>query len=164
MANNLTERHPSFCALIDRSLAGAATAQEEQSLREHLAGCVGCAEHLEATRRGIAALENFSFVIDRSLDDKVLAAVAARAQQLETNRMRRRQMGWGGLLALLLTGGGSFAASRLGGMAAPVLHLAPAQMQFGLTAFWITPSIFFCLLLLLLPALHTGLGSLKGVS
>ena len=156
--------HPSFCALIDKSLAGAASPQEEQTLREHLAACAPCAEHLEASRRIVAGLEGFSFDLGAALDGKVLAAVALRAQQLETSRIRRRQMGWGGLLALLLTAAGSFAASRLGGLAAPALHLDPAQMRLGLTAFWITPSLFICLLLLLLPTFHTGLGSRKGLS
>ena len=156
--------HPSFCALIDKSLAGAASPQEEQTLREHLAACAPCAEHLEATRRVVAGLEGFSFALGPGLDHQVLAAVALRARQLETSRIRRRQMGWGGLLALLLTAAGSFAASRLGGLAAPALHLDPAQMRLGLTAFWITPSLFICLLLLLLPTFHTGLGSRKGLS
>lgn len=160
-------RHPSFCALcylIDKSLAGAATPQEEQSLREHLAVCAPCAEHLEASRRVVAGLEGFSFALGPALDSKVLAAVTLRAQQLETNRARRRQMGWGGLLALLLTAVGSLAASRLGSLAGPALHLDPAPMRFALAAFWVTPSLFVCLLLLLLPTLHVGRSSRKGFS
>lgn len=157
-------RHPSFCAIIDKSLAGAASPAEEQSLRDHLAGCAPCAEHLEATRRAITGLEGFSFALGPALDARVHAAVALRAQQLETSRVRRRRMGWGGLLALVLTAVGSFAASQLGGLAAPALHLDPAQLRFGLTAFWITPSIFFCLLLLLLPAFQAGLSNKKGIS
>jgi hypothetical protein len=73
-------------------------------------------------------------------------------------------MGWGSLLALLLTAAGSFAASRLGSLAAPALHLDPAQMRFGLAAFWITPSLFICMLLLLLPTLHGSLSNKKGFS
>jgi anti-sigma factor RsiW len=160
-------RHPSFCALcylIDKSLAGATTLQEEQTLREHLATCAPCAEHLEASRRVVAGLEGFSFALGPALDSKVLAAVTLRAQQLETNRARRRQMGWGGLLALLLTAIGSFAASRLGSLAGPALHLDPAPMRFALAAFWVTPSLFVCLLLLLLPTLHVGRSSRKGFS
>ncbi len=156
-------RHASFCALIDRSLAGVASPAEEKSLREHLAACAPCAEHLEATRRAIAGLEGFSFALGPAMDSKVHAAIALRAQQLETSRIRRRRMGWGGLLALVLTAVGSFAAAQLGGLAAPALHLDPAQMRFGLTAFWITPSVFFCLLLLLLPAFHARTGSRKGL-
>jgi anti-sigma factor RsiW len=156
--------HPSICALIDKSLAGAASPQEEQSLREHLASCAPCAEHLEATRRVVAGLEGFSFALGPGLDHQVLAAVALRAQQLETSRIRRLQMGWGSLLALLLTAAGSFAASRLGSLAAPALHLDPAQMRFGLAAFWITPSLFICMLLLLLPTLHGSLSNKKGFS
>ena len=156
-------RHPSFCGLIDKSLAGAATPQEEQTLRQHLATCAPCAEHLDASRRVVAGLEGFSFALGPALDSKVMAAVALRAQQLETSRIRRRQMGWGGLLALLLTVVGSLAVSRLGSLAGPALHVDPAQMRLGLTAFWITPSVFVCLLLLL-PGFHAGLGTRKGAS
>jgi anti-sigma factor RsiW len=159
-----SNRHPTFCALIDKSLAGAATPEEEQSLREHLAGCAPCAEHLDATRRVVSGLEGFSFDPGPALDNKVLAAVALRAQELETSRVRRRQMGWGGLLALLLTAVGSLAASRLGSLAGPALHLDPAPIRFALAAFWITPSLFVCLLLLLLPGFHAGSSGRKGVS
>lgn len=162
--SNIEARHASFCALIDKSLAGAASPAEEQSLREHLAACAPCAEHLETTRRAIAGLEGFSFALGPALDNKVLAAVAVRAQQLETSRVRRRQMGWGALLALLLTAVGSLAASRLGGLAAPALHLDAGLMRFGLIAFWITPSVFVCLLLLLLPMSLHQWNSRKGVS
>ena len=160
----IDSRHPSICALIDKSLAGAATPQEEQALREHLSACAPCAEHLEATRRVVAGLEGFSFEVGPALDGKVHAAVALRAQQLETSRIRRRQMAWGGLLALLLTAVGSLAASRLGSLAGPALHLDPAQMRFGLTAFWIMPSLFICMLLLLLPAFYAGISGKKGLS
>jgi anti-sigma factor RsiW len=156
-------RHPSFCGLIDKSLAGAATPQEEQTLRQHLATCAPCAEHLDASRRVVAGLEGFSFALGPALDSKVHAAIALRAQQLEASRIRRRQMGWGGLVALLLTVVGSLAVSRLGSLAGPALHVDPAQMRLGLTAFWITPSVFVCLLLLL-PAFHAGLGTRKGAS
>ena len=164
MQTDSVSRHPSFCALIDKSLAGAATLQEEQSLRQHLAACAPCAEHLEATRRVVAGLEGFSFAPGPATDGKVLAAVTLRAQQLETSRIRRRQMGWGGLLALVLTAVGSLGASRLGSLAGPALHLDPVQMRFGLAAFWITPSLFVCMLLLLLPALHVHLSNKKGFS
>ena len=150
--------------LIDKSLVGAASPQEKQTLREHLVACAPCAEHLEASRRIVAGLEGFSFALGPALDSKVLAAVTLRAQQLETSRIRRRQMGWGGLLALLLTAIGSFAASQLGSLAAPALHLDPAQMRFGLAAFWITPSLFICLLLLLPPASLNQWSSKKGLS
>jgi anti-sigma factor RsiW len=157
-------RHASFCALIDKSLAGAATPQEEQTLRQHLTACAPCAEHLDATRRVVAGLEGFSFDPGPALDSRVHAAVALRAQQLETSRIRRRQMGWGGLVALLLTILGSLVASRLGSLAAAALHLDPAQMRLGLAAFWITPSLFVCMLLLLLPGFHAGSSGRKGVS
>jgi len=60
-----SNRHPTFCALIDKSLAGAATPEEEQSLREHLAGCAPCAEHLDATRRVVSGLRRVASAAGR---------------------------------------------------------------------------------------------------
>ena len=153
MQTDSAARHPSFCALIDKSSWPAQPRPPRSNRCANTWPPVPRArEHLEATRRAIAGMEGFPFAVGPSLDNQVLAAIAVRAQQLETNRIRRRQMGWSALLALVLTAVGSLAASRVGSLAAPALHLDAAQMRFGLVAFWITPSVFVCLLLLLLPA------------
>jgi predicted anti-sigma-YlaC factor YlaD len=146
--------HASIRRLIDQSLAGAASAQEpqaQQALREHLSTCAACRQHLDLSNRAIAGLGDFSFPLDPGLDSKVLAAVAARAQQLEAAHLQRKRLWTTSCLALVLTIIGSFAATQLGSLAAPVFHFQPAQLHLGLAAFWIAPSVCFCLLFLLLP-------------
>jgi anti-sigma factor RsiW len=160
-----TERHATICNLIDKSLAGATSPAEEQSLCEHLATCAACAEYLEASNRAIAGLNGFRFEVDPGLESKVLASLAARARQMEAKHARRGAPGgWTWLAAVALTVAGSFAALQLGGIAASFLHIEPAQLQVGLTTFWILPSFFVCLLLLLLPATSSSRLNEKGLS
>ena len=159
-----TERHAPICHLIDKSLAGAATPQEEQTLREHLGTCSACSEYLEASNRAVAGLDGFRFEMDPALESKVLASLTARAQQLETAGISRRRLWMGCLAALALTLVGSIAALLLGDIAAPVFHVEPMQLQVGLTAFWIVPSFFVCLLFLLLPASSLARTDEKGLS
>jgi predicted anti-sigma-YlaC factor YlaD len=155
--------HPSFRRIIDQSLAGAASPQQQQTLREHLATCAACQQYLDASNRAIAALEDFSFTVDPALDSKVLASLAERAQQLEAARIQRQRLGWTSCLALLLTVTGSVAAAQLCSLAAATFHLEPAQLHLGLATFWITPSVLICMLLLL-PGFQAVLGSRKGLS
>jgi predicted anti-sigma-YlaC factor YlaD len=159
--------HSLFRQVIDQSLAGESLEpqdpQAQQALREHLHTCAACQHYLDASNRAIAALGDFSFAIDPALDNKVLASIAARAQQLEAASLHRRRLGTTSLLALALTIVGSIAASQLGTLAAPVFHIDPAQLHLGLATFWIAPSVLICLLLLL-PGFQVVLGSRKGLS
>jgi putative zinc finger protein len=143
--------HGSIRQLIDQSLAGAASSDEQQTLREHLLTCADCSEYLEASNRAIAALRGFSFEVDPGLDSRVLASLTHRAQQVEDRHLQRSRMWQGGIVALLLTMFGSFAATQLGARAAAFWHLSAAQLHLGLAAFWIAPSLSICLLFLLLP-------------
>ena len=43
------DRHQRIRHIIDQSLAGAASSQEEQTLREHLLTCAQCKEYLDAS-------------------------------------------------------------------------------------------------------------------
>jgi predicted anti-sigma-YlaC factor YlaD len=159
--------HSLFRQIIDQSLAqslgGAPSPQDQQTLREHLPTCAACQHYLDASSRAIAALGDFSFAIDPALEGKVLASIAARAQQLEAASLHRRRLWTTSLLAVVLTIVGSIAASQLGTLAAPALHIDPAQLHLGLATFWIAPSVLICLLLLL-PGFQTVLGSRKGLS
>ena len=150
--------------LIDKSLAGAASQEEEQSLRAHLATCPECSEYLEASNRAITGLDGFRFEVDPALEGKVLASLAARAQQLEAKHTQRGRLWATCVLAIALTVAGSFVASQLGGLAATAFHIQPAQLQVGVTAFWILPSFFICLLFLLLPASLSSRVTEKGLS
>jgi hypothetical protein len=155
------DRHESICHIVDKSLAGAASAEEEQTLGQHLRTCTPCSEYLEASQRAIAGLGGFSFDVNPELQERVLASV--ERQSLEEKRRQPITL-WGNrLVALLLTVAGSFTASRLASPAAEVFHLQPAKIHFGLLAFWIVPSVCFCLLYLLLTG-SSGWTNKEGLS
>jgi hypothetical protein len=143
-----TDRHQPICHLIDKSLVGAASLEEEQTLREHLLACTACNEYLAASHRAIAGLGGFSFEVDPGLEEKVLASLAR--QQSDSKQNHSMPVWWSRLAALVLTIAGSFAVSRLADRAAPVLHMQATQIQLGLAAFWIAPSVCFFLLFLVL--------------
>jgi predicted anti-sigma-YlaC factor YlaD len=156
--------HEAARAAIDKSLAGAASAAEEHSLREHLAACAACSEYLEVGRQAIAGLGGLRFEVDPTLDLRVMASLAARAEQLEAKRAARARFGWSCGLALLLTSTGSFTVALLGGHAAAAFHVTPAQLQFGLATFWVAPSLCVCLLFALLPWFANGRSNKEGMS
>jgi predicted anti-sigma-YlaC factor YlaD len=158
------DRHESICHIIDKSLLGTASVQEEQSLRDHLPTCARCRDYLNACNRTIRSLEGFRFEIDPGLDRKVLASLALRARQLETTRINRKQLWWSCFIALMLTVVGSFVALQLGALVAAVFQVESAQVQFGLVALWIAPSLCFCALFLLLPVSLPRRINKKGLS
>jgi hypothetical protein len=150
-ADHHENRHEEICHIIDRSLVGSASSLEEQALREHLPTCVACQEYLNASHRAITGLGGFSFEVNPDLQQKVLAALTVRAQQLASEGAGQRPMLWVFPAALVLTICGSLVAMRFSGLAGAVFHLQPALMHFGLLALWIVPSFCFCLLF---PILH----------
>jgi hypothetical protein len=158
------DRHQEIRHIIDRSLAGAASSQEEQTIREHLLTCVACQEYLNASHQAIAGLGGFSFEVNPDLHGKVLAAITLRAQQLEASKIERRPMVWSYLTALVLTVTGSFAAARFSGLAGAVFHLEPEPLHVGLLALWVVPSLCFCLLFPILHRLSAGWMNEKGLS
>ncbi len=143
-----TDRHQPIRQMIDKSLVGTASLQEQQTLREHLLVCSSCNEYLGASHRAIAGLGGFSFDVDPALQERVLASLAQ--QPGETRRILPMPLWWSRVAALVLTMAGSLAASRLAGLAAPVFRLQAAQIQLGVAAFWIVPSVCFCLLFFVL--------------
>jgi hypothetical protein len=143
-----TDRHQPICHIIDKSLVGTASLKEQQTLREHLLVCTSCNEYLGASHRAIASLGGFSFDVDPALRERVLVSLAR--QPSETKRIVPMPVWWNCVVALVLTMAGSFAASRLAGLAAPVFRLQAAQIQLGVVAFWIAPSVCFCLLFFVL--------------
>jgi anti-sigma factor RsiW len=155
------DRHQPICEIIDKSLVGTASLQEEQALREHLGTCTACNEYLETSNRAIAGLGGFSFAVDPGLEERVLASLARR--QLDAKQIRPVPLWWSRLVALVLTVTGSLAAYRVAGLTAPLLQVEPAQIQMGLIAFWIAPSVCLCLLLLLFPVSPTSWMNKKGL-
>jgi predicted anti-sigma-YlaC factor YlaD len=158
------DRHQEIRHIIDRSLVGAASSQEEQTLREHLPSCAACQGYLKASHQAIAGLEGFSFEVNPDLHGRVLSALTLRAQQLETTRVQQRPMLWSYLAALVLTVAGSFTAARFSGLAGAVFHIDPEPLHIGLLALWIVPSLCFCLLFPVLHRLSVGWTNEKGLS
>jgi hypothetical protein len=151
-----TDPHATIRDIIDKTLAGGASPEDEPSLREHLPTCAPCQEYLGAGSRVIDGLGGFSFDIDPGLEQKVLWSLSVRAQQLETAQFHRRRIVWscGGALVLLVTG--SFLALELGHLVAASLNLPLMQVQRLLLALWVLPSLCLSLLFPVLPLLSHG--------
>ena len=149
-----TDPHATFRDVIDKTLAGGASPEEDPSLQEHLAACAQCQEYLSAGTRVIASLGGFSFDVDPGLEQKVLWSLIVRAQQLETARVsspaNRVGLRWrpgvadDGLLRLLL---------QFGNLVAAALNLPPMQVQRLLLLVWVIPSLCLSLLFPILPVL-----------
>jgi len=148
-----TDDHQSFQHMIDESLAGAISAEKERFLREHLDTCAPCQEYLSASNRVIASLEGFSFEVNPTLNARVLASLRLRAQQLQAAQPGRRRWLLISLAAVVLTMGGSFVDLQFGRLIAAVFDIQRTQVQRGLLAFWIVPSLCALLLFPLLPLL-----------
>jgi hypothetical protein len=146
-----SDGHERFRHMIDETLAGPV--QQEESLREHLQACAPCQDYLAATNRVIAGLGGFSFAVDPGLNAKVSASLRLRAQQIKATQPGRRQLVLICMLALMLTAAGSLFDLRLSGLIASVLDLQRMQVQQGLIAFWIIPSLCLLLLFPILPLL-----------
>ena len=97
------DRHQRICHIIDRCLAGAASLQEEQTLREHVLTCAQCKKYLDASQRVIAGLGGFSFEVNPDLHGRVIAAIGLRAKQLESQRIKHIPLWWTYSAALMLT-------------------------------------------------------------
>jgi hypothetical protein len=147
------DHHESFQHMIDESLAGSISAEREQFLREHLDTCAPCQEYLSASNRVIAGLGGFSFEVDPSLNAKVFASLRLPAQQLQAAQPGRRRWLLISLAAVVLTMGGSFVDLQFGRLIASVFDIRRTQVQQGLLAFWIVPSLCVLLLFPLLPLL-----------
>jgi hypothetical protein len=157
--------HNAMRHIIDKALVGEASAQEQQSLREHLRACAQCERYADDGRRAIAGLSGFSFgpfAGDPGLQAKVRAALDLRAQQLEAAQPGRRRIARTCIIALLLTAVGSLAAFQIGGPLAGLLSLRPSQAQAGLLALWILPSLCFSLFLPVLLLLSARSAKTKG--
>ena len=162
--------HNAMRHIIDKSLVGEASAQEQQSLREHLRTCAQCERYADDGRRAIAGLSGFSFAgfaTDPGLQAKVHTALDQRMQQLQAARPSRQRPNYQSVVqvsiaALLLTIVGSFGALHVGNPLAAVLHLPLAQAQAGLFTFWIAPSWCFALLLPVLLLVSARSANRKG--
>lgn len=160
--------HHAMRELIDKSLAGEASAQglssqEQHALGEHLRACAQCESYASDGRRAIAALSGFAFTADPGSQEKIHAALALRAQQLQAaSRPRMARIVQITVAALALTIAGSFGAAHMGNLVAALLHLPAAQAHTGVLTFWIAPSWCFALLFPVLLLVSTRSANRKG--
>jgi anti-sigma factor RsiW len=143
------ERHERFEQMIDRSLAGAGSPEEDISVEEHVGACAACQEYLSVSRRAIAGLNGFSFAAGPGLNAKVARAIRLRAEQMESRRRWMRLS----VVALVLTVLGTVVDLRVGHLAAAFFDLRPIEVRQGLLALWIVPSFGLLLLFPMLPLL-----------
>jgi len=149
----MSVRHEEFEARIDRELAGAGTAEEARLVEEHVASCAGCAEYLSASQRAVAGLKGFSFEAGIGLNARTMAAVRARAAEMEGRRENVRRWVGLGVAALVLTVLGTVVDLRVGRWAAGLFGLPLIEVHHGLMALWIAPSFGLLVLFPLLPLL-----------
>ena len=154
--------HNDMRQIIDKSLAGKASQQEQQELRKHMLTCAAFQKYASERRRAIVGLSGFSFAADPGLQAKVHASLDLRAQQLQATQPGRRRIVQMSIIALLFTIIGSFGALHIGSPLAALLHLEPAQMQTGVVALWVLPSLCFSLLLPLVLLLSARSTKTKG--
>jgi anti-sigma factor RsiW len=167
MQNDLHQSnlHKAMRQIIDKSLMGEASPQEQQALRVHLLACAACQKYASDSRRAIVGLNGFSFApfaTDPGLQAKVHASLALRAQQLQARQPGRRRIAEVSIIALLLTIVGSLAALHIGSPLGALLHLGPAEAQTGVVALWILPSLCFSLFLPVLLLLRARSTNAKG--
>jgi Putative zinc-finger len=150
--------HESCQRMVDESLAGAISAEKEQSLREHLSTCVPCQQYLSASNRVISGLSGFSFEVNPNLNAKVLAALRLQAQQPSSAQPRRLQLVrrriveykvWAAFsVALLLSLAGSALVYQVAKALTVPMHFDTLQVQAGVLIFWLLPSFGAALCLL----------------
>ena len=163
----ILDHHERFQRMIDESLAGAISAEKEQSLREHLATCAPCLEYLSASNRVIAGLSGFSFESAPTLNARVLVALKLQAQQDRAaqpgSRRFRRQHNvrfkvWAAFavaLSMSITGSALvYQAARL--LTVP-MHFDTAQVEAGVLVFWVLPSFCATLCLIAAPGENGGI-------
>jgi predicted anti-sigma-YlaC factor YlaD len=140
------DSHERFQRMVDESLAGVITAEDEQSLREHLSTCVPCQQYLGASHRVLSGLGGFSFEVNPNLNAKVLAALTQKAQQGSHTLTFKIWAAFAVALSLSIVG--SALVYRMATRLAVPMHFAMTQVQIGVLVFWLLPSFCaaFCLL------------------
>ena len=162
-----TEHHENFQRMIDESLAGVLSAGKQPSLREHLATCAACRQYLSASNRVIAGLSGFSFEVNPTLNDRVLAALRLQAEQgreilaHHSGRMPQHNVQFRNWAAFAVAVSMSFAGSALvyqmAKRLAVSMHFDTAQVQAGVLVFWLLPSFCAALRLLAAPGGNRGI-------
>ena len=161
------DHHESFQRMVDEGLAGAISAEKEQSLCEHLATCAPCLEYLSASNRVIAGLSGFSFEVNPILSARILAALRLQTEEgrgilaRDTGTMRQHRVPFKNWAAFAVALSMSFVGSALvyemvKRLAVP-MHFDTAQVQAGVLVFWLLPSLCSALRLLAAPGEKRGI-------
>ncbi len=163
----ILDHHDSFQRMIDESLAGAISAEKEQSLREHLATCAPCLEYLSANNRVIAGLSGFSFELNPTLNARVLIALKLQAQQVRAAQPGRRRLMrqhnvqfkvWAAFaVALSMSIAGSALVYQVAKLLTVPMYFDTAQVQAGVLVFWLLPSFCAALCLFAAPGENRGI-------
>jgi hypothetical protein len=161
-----TDHRDTFQRMIDESLAGALSAEKEQSLRAHLSTCATCSEYLSASNRVIAGLSGFSFVVNPTLNARVLAAIKLQVEEgrgilaRDTGTMRRNSVpfkNWAAFaVALSMSFVGSGLVYQMAERLAAPMHFVSAHVQAGVLVFWLVPSLCAALCLFAAPSEKRG--------
>jgi len=149
--------HESFQRLIDESLAGAISAEKEQSLREHLSTCAACKEYLSASNRVIAGLGGFSFEVNPTLNARVLASLKLhRAKTVRQQNVPYKVWAAFGV-ALSMSFAGSGLVYQMAERLAAPMHFDSTQVEAGVLVFWLLPSLCAAFCLLAAPGENRGI-------
>jgi hypothetical protein len=161
------DRHETFQRMIDQTLADVISAEEEQSLREHLSTCASCKEYLSANTRVIASLSGFSFEVNPTLNARVFAALRLQMRQDRAARPHRRRFirpytvspkVWAAFaVALSMSIVGSALVYQVAKYLTVPLHFDNAQVQAGVLVFWLLPSLCAAVCLLAAPVEKRGI-------
>lgn len=146
--------HELFREKIDHLLAEQVHMQHDTALSEHLRTCQHCREHLASSTRVLAALRNFSFEVEPSLQTKVFSDLHQRGQQLAAASVHRRRLAWACALAIVFTVVGSFLDIRFADIVASHFGMPSSVVHGNLLTFWIIPSTVPVLLFPFLPLLN----------
>jgi predicted anti-sigma-YlaC factor YlaD len=150
------DHHDAFQRMIDESLAGALSAEKEQSLREHLSTCATCREYLSASNRVIAGLSGFSFEVNPTLNARVLAALRLQAEEMRQHSVPFKN--WAAFaVALSMSFVGSGLVYKMAERLAVPMHFVTAQVQAGVLVFWLLPSLCAAVCLLAAPSENRGI-------
>ncbi len=163
----IADCHERFARLIDESLAGAISAEEQRPLREHLAHCASCKEYLNASNRVLWGLSGFSFEVNPTLNVRVVEALTLKVEQNRLAHAGRSRIlrphhvpmkvraAFAG--ALLMSFAGSALVYQTAKRLALPMHFYAAQVQIGVLVFWLLPSLCATACLLAEPREKRGL-------
>ncbi len=156
--------HNDMRQIIDKSLVGEASPEEQQALRKHLLACAACQKYASDSRRAIVSLSGFPSPSpqtpacrQRSTPPSICAHSNCTPRSPAAGASSRSAS------SLFCSPSSAPSAHwHIGSPLAALLHLEPAQMQTGVVALWVLPSLCFSLVLPVLLLLSARSAKAKG--